>query len=162
MGGQGSRFREAAPRPGADALPPALEGLDEDEVAAYRLKYRAFRLGEARGAHGEAPLLGSPKLINNNPDAPREPARLCVIGAGAYGTAMAFCAGRNGHNVTMYARDADQVADINTNHRNSKYLGDLALPETIRASTSVKAAFWGGGGDPRVTSAEAAVVSRRA
>jgi glycerol-3-phosphate dehydrogenase (NAD+) len=145
MGGQGSRLQETT-RQGAEALPPAIRGLNDDEVEAYRLRYRAFRLGEARGAQGEARQFrgGSPdRKPLNDPSAPREPSRICVIGAGAYGTAMAFCAGRNRHIVTMYARDPDQVNDINTNHRNSKYLGDLALPENIRASTSVADALEG-------------------
>jgi glycerol-3-phosphate dehydrogenase (NAD(P)+) len=37
----------------------------------------------------------------------------------------------------LWARDAATVEDINTNHRNSRYLPDITLPNALRASTDL-------------------------
>lgn len=45
-----------------------------------------------------------------------------IIGAGAFGTAMAALARRAGRNVTIWAYEPEVVRDINANHVNSEYL----------------------------------------
>ena len=45
-----------------------------------------------------------------------------IIGAGAFGTAMAAVARRAGRNVTIWAYEPEVVHDINTNHVNSAFL----------------------------------------
>jgi glycerol-3-phosphate dehydrogenase (NAD(P)+) len=61
--------------------------------------------------------------------------KLGVIGAGSWGTALAAVAARNGHAVTLWAREAAVAEAIDASHRNPRYLGDVALPETIHATT---------------------------
>lgn len=46
--------------------------------------------------------------------------KICVLGAGAFGTAMATAAARNGHEVVIYARDQAVVDSINNDHINPK------------------------------------------
>eukprot|EP00636_Phaeomonas_parva_P015372 CAMPEP_0118855076 /NCGR_PEP_ID=MMETSP1163-20130328/3033_1 /TAXON_ID=124430 /ORGANISM="Phaeomonas parva, Strain CCMP2877" /LENGTH=347 /DNA_ID=CAMNT_0006787903 /DNA_START=249 /DNA_END=1292 /DNA_ORIENTATION=+ len=72
-----------------------------------------------------------------------ESANIAVLGGGAFGTAMAIIAARNGHAVTVYARDTAQAAAINETHRNPKALSDYELPESIRATSSVAEACAG-------------------
>lgn len=60
-----------------------------------------------------------------------------IIGAGAWGTALASHTARLGHTVRMWALEADVADEITRRHVNSVYLADIALPETIRASTDV-------------------------
>ncbi|MDP9963229.1 glycerol-3-phosphate dehydrogenase (NAD(P)+) [Variovorax paradoxus] len=60
--------------------------------------------------------------------------KICVHGAGAWGTALAVnAAGR--HEVTLWARDAAQAAAISKARENVRYLPGLALPPalTVRA-----------------------------
>jgi len=60
--------------------------------------------------------------------------KICVHGAGAWGTALAVnAAGR--HEVTLWARDAAQAAAISAARENIRYLPGLALPPslTVRA-----------------------------
>ncbi|WP_431128297.1 NAD(P)H-dependent glycerol-3-phosphate dehydrogenase [Variovorax paradoxus] len=60
--------------------------------------------------------------------------KICVHGAGAWGTALAVnAAGR--HEVTLWARDAAQAAAISAAHENIRYLPGLTLPPslTVRA-----------------------------
>lgn len=54
---------------------------------------------------------------------------ILVVGAGSYGTAMAYATARNGHTVTMYMRDAQQCACINEKHYNPKYLSQYGFGE---------------------------------
>mmetsp|Transcript_23654 Transcript_23654/g.70935 ORF Transcript_23654/g.70935 Transcript_23654/m.70935 type:complete len:346 (-) Transcript_23654:27-1064(-) len=77
------------------------------------------------------------------PDERKAPQRVCVVGAGAFGTAMAAVAARNGHDVTWYARDAAQAAAINATRRNPRYLSDCALPANIRATADAADALAG-------------------
>ncbi len=60
-----------------------------------------------------------------------------VIGAGAFGTAMAVICARNGHPVKMYARDQAQCEAINRVHANPKYLSEFTLPDIITATSSL-------------------------
>ena len=67
--------------------------------------------------------------------------RLAVIGAGAWGTALALAAARNGGaGVTLWAHEADVVDDINQRHVNSLYLPGIELPANLRATNNMAAA----------------------
>lgn len=61
--------------------------------------------------------------------------RVLVLGAGAWGTALAIGAARHGSaHVTLWARDAAQAADIATLRENRRYLPGLPLPESVQVS----------------------------
>jgi len=60
--------------------------------------------------------------------------KLAVIGAGAWGTALAQTMVRAGRSVTLWAREPEVVAEINAQHRNTPFLPDIALSDTIRAT----------------------------
>lgn len=59
--------------------------------------------------------------------------KIGLLGGGSWGTTVAALATRNAP-VMMWARDGATVSDINTNHRNSRYLPDLSLPRSLQAS----------------------------
>lgn len=63
-----------------------------------------------------------------------------VIGGGAWGTALAQAAAMAGLAVSLVARDPAQVDEINTAHRNARYLGGQQLHEAIVATTVAEAA----------------------
>ncbi len=65
---------------------------------------------------------------------------VAVIGAGAWGTALAQAAALAGRQVTLVGRDATLIADINQRHRNSRFLGNLPLSERIIAALQLPAA----------------------
>lgn len=56
-----------------------------------------------------------------------------VIGAGAWGTALAQVAARAGLQVTLQAREADVVASVNERHENAVFLPGIALEPGIKA-----------------------------
>ena len=68
-----------------------------------------------------------------------ERAKIAILGGGAWGTALAAMAAGSGHDAWLYARDAQTVAHINDQRRNPAYLGEIELPEGIRASTDAEA-----------------------
>mmetsp|Transcript_17021 Transcript_17021/g.68628 ORF Transcript_17021/g.68628 Transcript_17021/m.68628 type:complete len:351 (-) Transcript_17021:101-1153(-) len=67
--------------------------------------------------------------------------RITVVGAGAFGTAMAFLAGRNGHDVRVYARDEKQVEALRETRHNPKYLSTCELPEGLTYTSDVAEAL---------------------
>ncbi len=63
--------------------------------------------------------------------------RIGVIGAGAWGTALAAAACRAGREVVLWARDPALAARIDAAHANPVYLPDIALDPAIRASADL-------------------------
>ncbi len=57
--------------------------------------------------------------------------RIAVLGAGAWGTALAAAAAAR-HDVLLWARDAAQAARIGHERRNLRYLPDVPLPDALR------------------------------
>ena len=60
--------------------------------------------------------------------------RVVVVGAGSWGTAVACLLRDNGHEVTLAARDPEQVETINRTGRNPRYATDARL-DAIAAAT---------------------------
>lgn len=57
--------------------------------------------------------------------------RVAVIGAGSWGTALAWLLGRKGLPVFLWGRDAAQVAQIAAERVNRRYLPEAHLPDTV-------------------------------
>ena len=60
-----------------------------------------------------------------------------VIGAGAWGTALAQALASDGSAVTIWAREAELVAEINADHRNSLFLPTAQLAPGIHATSDL-------------------------
>ena len=60
-----------------------------------------------------------------------------VVGAGAFGTALAVALAREGRAVTLWARDADQVADMARTRRNEARLPGVGLPDSLRVTADL-------------------------
>lgn len=60
--------------------------------------------------------------------------RVAVIGAGSWGTALSIVAGRAGHSVRLWSRDAVVVEGIRSERVNVKYLAGHKLPESVEAT----------------------------
>lgn len=60
--------------------------------------------------------------------------KIVVIGAGAWGTALATCAAQShaAHDVSLLARDAAQAKQMHTARLNSRYLPDVFLPQSLK------------------------------
>ncbi|WP_203290841.1 NAD(P)H-dependent glycerol-3-phosphate dehydrogenase [Maricaulis parjimensis] len=60
-----------------------------------------------------------------------------VIGAGAWGTALAQTAAQAGRDVTLWSFEPDVAEAINTKHENTVYLPGVALSEAVEAVTAI-------------------------
>ncbi len=65
--------------------------------------------------------------------------KIGVIGGGAWGTALAQVAARDGAPVLLWAREPDVVASINGANENTAFLPGVALSPSIRATGSLGA-----------------------
>ena len=63
--------------------------------------------------------------------------RIGVIGAGAWGTALAATARRAGRDVVLWALEEGVVESINSRHVNEVFLPDVPLDDSIRATSDV-------------------------
>jgi glycerol-3-phosphate dehydrogenase (NAD(P)+) len=63
-----------------------------------------------------------------------------VVGAGAWGTALADLVARNGHRTTLWAREPDVVEDVNVHHCNSRFLKGAELAPSLTATGDLAAA----------------------
>jgi glycerol-3-phosphate dehydrogenase (NAD(P)+) len=64
--------------------------------------------------------------------------RCAVIGAGAWGTALADLLARNGHDVRIWAYEWDVVETINRSHQNRRFLSGHMLADTLAAYNQIE------------------------
>ncbi|MEJ5977538.1 NAD(P)H-dependent glycerol-3-phosphate dehydrogenase [Novosphingobium sp. PS1R-30] len=63
--------------------------------------------------------------------------RIGVIGAGAWGTALAQALASDGSEVVLWAREPELVAEINATHTNSLFLPSAKLAGSVRATGDI-------------------------
>jgi glycerol-3-phosphate dehydrogenase (NAD(P)+) len=69
--------------------------------------------------------------------------RCAVIGAGAWGTALADLLARNGHDVALWAREPEVVASVNALHENTTFLPGARLHDGVVARAELATACAG-------------------
>ena len=67
--------------------------------------------------------------------------KIGVLGAGAWGTALASMARRAGRDVVLWAHEAEVVTSVNDSQVNAVYLPDIPLEPGIHATTDVNEAI---------------------
>ncbi len=60
--------------------------------------------------------------------------KVCILGSGSMGTALAHLIGGNGHKVVIWSIDKEAAEHINTNHENKKFLPGVSLNKNVSAS----------------------------
>lgn len=63
--------------------------------------------------------------------------KVCVIGAGSWGSALALTLLDNGHQVSLYLRDQQQAQRIVQSGKNEKYLKGVSIPRDIKIYTAL-------------------------
>ncbi len=56
---------------------------------------------------------------------------IAIVGAGSWGTALAFCLARNGHSVRLWTRREALAEEIRRSRENKDYLPGFKLPESV-------------------------------
>ena len=68
-------------------------------------------------------------------------ARVAILGAGSWGTALAVHCARAGHDVRLWARDASLAEQIVRTRHNARYLPDIALADCVKVTASLEHAL---------------------
>ena len=66
-----------------------------------------------------------------------QPSSIAVLGAGSYGTALAICLARNGNTISLWGRNAEDMAQMAQQRLNQKYLPDIRLPDTLQVTADL-------------------------
>jgi len=69
--------------------------------------------------------------------------KIGVLGAGSWGTALAMILRWNGHEVSLWARDAALAQRLSAEKRNEKYLPGVILPDGLKLTSSMNEGFAG-------------------
>jgi glycerol-3-phosphate dehydrogenase (NAD(P)+) len=70
--------------------------------------------------------------------------RIAVIGAGAWGTAIAIALGRKGtHGVSLWAYEKEVIESITAKRTNDLFLPGLPIPESVKATNSLEESLRG-------------------
>jgi glycerol-3-phosphate dehydrogenase (NAD(P)+) len=70
-----------------------------------------------------------------------QPARIAVIGAGSWGTALAIQFARAGRRVRLWSRDAAALREMGRARSNARYLPDAAFPDGLGVEIDLRAAL---------------------
>ncbi|KYG33115.1 NAD(P)H-dependent glycerol-3-phosphate dehydrogenase [Alkalihalobacillus trypoxylicola] len=70
-------------------------------------------------------------------------AKVAVIGAGSWGTALALVLADNEHEVKLWGRRQEQMDEVTHKHTNHKYLPNITLPPSIEGTVDLKKAITG-------------------
>jgi glycerol-3-phosphate dehydrogenase (NAD(P)+) len=69
--------------------------------------------------------------------------RIGVVGAGAFGTALSGLLAGRGHEVRLWAREAELLPELRARHENPMYLPGVKLPDSVAATGEVAEAVGG-------------------
>lgn len=67
--------------------------------------------------------------------------KIAIIAAGSWGTALSMVLNDNGHDAFVWARNKDQIEEINKTRKNEKYLKGIELPDKIVFTSCEKTAI---------------------
>jgi glycerol-3-phosphate dehydrogenase (NAD(P)+) len=63
--------------------------------------------------------------------------RTAVVGAGGWGTALAFLWSKQGNEITLWGHDPERAERVRSTRENAEYLPGVKLPESIRVTSDI-------------------------
>lgn len=69
--------------------------------------------------------------------------KICVLGAGSWGTALAALLGKNEYRVVLWGREEDGVEEIATLRENRRFLPGVVVPDTVTSTANMAEAIIG-------------------
>ena len=142
----GTTDRDASSRTSADAFAPpsSSSSLPQRRGILSSTSTTPFRRGDVMNGREMGTTSSSSTSLclamkSNSP--PPYPVRVTVMGGGNFGLALATVVARKGVPTTLLVRSNDVASHINDNHRHPKYMTDVCLPRTVRATTDKRSAL---------------------
>ena len=135
---------------GAGSLTRTRKNLPSQWIQARAKRPSSFApcglgLGDRKAALGcqvsQRPRKSSSLSMGLSGGLPPYPVRVAVLGGGNFGLALASALGRKGIPVTLLVRTEDVAEKINADHRHPRYMPDLDLPKSIRATSDPETAL---------------------
>jgi len=74
------------------------------------------------------------------PKASSENSRVCVLGAGSWGTALGILLAGNGHDVTLWEFNRELAERLSRERENATFLPGVKLPDTVKVTNSIEEA----------------------
>ena len=98
--------------------------------------------GNSGGVGGSTSRINSSSLLSMKASSPPPyPVRVTVMGGGNFGLALAAVVAKKGVPTTLLVRSEEVAAQINENHRHPRYMSDISLPHTVRATSDKASAL---------------------
>lgn len=72
---------------------------------------------------------------------PRKRSDVTIIGGGSFGTMLAMLLAERGRHPLVWVRRQEHAEEINDEHRNVRYSGDIELPRNVAATTDLEKAI---------------------
>jgi len=72
-------------------------------------------------------------------------AKVAVLGAGSWGTALAKGMAEHGHEVWLWARNPETASRLASDRENRAYLAGIRLPDALRVTDDLATALYGAG-----------------
>ena len=66
------------------------------------------------------------------------PNSVSVLGAGSYGTALAFCLARNGNPTLLWGRDEKHMEALASSRENARYLPGATFPDALNVDANLE------------------------
>ncbi|MDH5182516.1 MAG: NAD(P)H-dependent glycerol-3-phosphate dehydrogenase [Gammaproteobacteria bacterium] len=63
--------------------------------------------------------------------------KICVLGAGSWGTALAIQLARNGNHTVLWGHRADEIEEMKQTRENVRYLPDISLPDSLQLDSDL-------------------------
>src|SRR5262245_2808415 len=138
--------RTAPPRAIPHARPPAAGRATRAPALCVRSMKLRVEPAERRAQRSQAPperqRAGARFRRTPRCTLPAMPTPVAVLGAGSFGTCLAMLAARE-HEVTIWSRDPEVARAIESERRNPRYLREIELPPTVRATSDLGDALEG-------------------
>lgn len=67
--------------------------------------------------------------------------KMCVLGSGSWGTALALVLAKKGHNVSLWTLSEEQCDKVNKTRENVDYLPGVLIPSNIKITTDINEAI---------------------
>jgi len=71
--------------------------------------------------------------------------KICILGAGSWGTAQAILLSKNYYNIIIWGRPEDDISDIQNTRENKRFLPGVKIPDNIQVTTDMAKAVEGAG-----------------
>lgn len=67
--------------------------------------------------------------------------KITIIGSGSWGIALSKLISENKHNVKIWSRNENEIAEINNHHKIERYLPEVEIPDNVMATGNIEEAI---------------------